>query len=524
MEMLRRKYVEHKRMLMFVMMSTFLWGLLSHGYCFFEYSFSHDSLIELHGAVFGNGLKISAGRVFAPFYRAMVRSDVTLPWMIGMLSLLWLGLSVFLTVRIFDIRSKVLAFLTAGIFTSNITVSATAATYLHDLDCYMFSLLCAVGTVCCWKFFRRGLLPGAVLLAVSIGMYQGFLSTAITLIMFVCILRLMEGGSFRAVFSEGIRAIVMILLGGILYAVSLKGIQKLSNVALLSENYNSMDRILWLTPDWIRILVRQSYEDWFSRLTNPANVYPGGLIRWIVAILTVIGATALLVWLLDKKTGIAEKLLCIALLVLLPFGMNLIYLLNLGNVHDLMVFAIWLFYLFVLLLCRWLVQRMGENAWCSRPDIRKWISATTVILVAVVFYGNMQFANGMYLKKDLEQSAYLSYMTRVLGRVEATEGYKIGDTEVFISGVPENLNEMPKGFDIYAEVTGLQRSDLLWFGTRQRYQTLLDYLLGVPMLLADQETWDAFQENPEIAQMPCYPDEGCVRMIDGILVVKLGNQ
>ena len=66
-------------------------------------------------------------------------------------SVLVIGLAVYLTVRLFRVESKVTVCLIAGIFATNIAVSATTATYIHDLDSYMFSLLLAVGSVYIWN-------------------------------------------------------------------------------------------------------------------------------------------------------------------------------------------------------------------------------------------------------------------------------------------------------------------------------------------------------------------------------------
>ena len=141
---LRDWYEKNKKMLLFALACTFLWGMLAHGYCFFDNSFSHDSLREFHGTIFGNGLKMQAGRVFTPLYRDLLRGDATVPWLIGMLSLLWMGITSFFTYKVLDIESKAAIALTAGVLAVNITVSANAATYLNDLDNHMFALLCAV--------------------------------------------------------------------------------------------------------------------------------------------------------------------------------------------------------------------------------------------------------------------------------------------------------------------------------------------------------------------------------------------
>ena len=163
--------------------SAFGWGFAAHGYMFTDNSVSHDSLREFHAEIVGNNIKMGSGRIFTPIYRELLGTDITMPWLMGILALLWIGLAVYLTARIFRMESKVLVCLTAGIFATNIAVSATTATYIHDLDSYMFSMLCAVAAVYLWKELKYGWLLGAVFAAGSIGIYQGYLFVVITLVL-----------------------------------------------------------------------------------------------------------------------------------------------------------------------------------------------------------------------------------------------------------------------------------------------------------------------------------------------------
>lgn len=151
-----------------------------------------------------------------PLYKAVFRTDLTLPWIAGLLSLVWIGLAVFLVIRMFRVESRNLIFLIAGIFTVNITVSATAATYMHDYDGDMFAMLCAVIAVYFWKNVRWGSVLGAAFVAMALGIYQSYISVTIVLVMFVCILELLDGANFKNILIKGLKAVGMLILGGIL--------------------------------------------------------------------------------------------------------------------------------------------------------------------------------------------------------------------------------------------------------------------------------------------------------------------
>ena len=517
MQQIRAFYEAHKKWLWFSLIATFLWGMVAHGYCFMDNNVSHDSLNEFQSAIVGNDIKIGSGRFFVPLYRDLLRSDVTLPWLIGVLSLLWIGLSVFLVVRMFRVRSKVTAFLIAGIFTVNISVSSTAATYLHDLDCNMFSLLCAVAAVYLWREKKRGWLWGIPLLTVSLGIYQSFLFTAASLVMIICILDLLDKRQFLQVLTDGLKAIAMILLAGLVYFIALRLVQAVTGVALSSGDYNSLDLMLGLTPAVLVQMVVQAYQDFFQRLLNAYSTYPQILVNLASILLLVSILGVLLVGALRSKLGWKESVLLLLLVVLLPLAMNMIYVLTLGGSHDLMVYSIWLVWLLALLLGDWLIGREGTGF----ARIQRGI---LLGIVAVLLYGSVQFSNGMYLKKDMEHDAYLAMMSRVVAKMEDCDGYVSGQTPVVFVGMPQSLNYIAPGFKDYWNVTGMMSSDVIFMPVKSRYQAYFDYVLGVPLLLAEDSVWTQVLNSPLAEQMPAFPEKGAVRMHDGVLVVKLGQR
>lgn len=505
---------DKKWWLIFSLATVFLWGMLAHAYRFLNGNFSHDSLVELNGAIFGNAHKIALGRLLVPLYRALLRSDLTLPWLIGVLSILWIGLSLFLILQILEIKDTKVAFLAAGILTANVTVSATAATYLHDLDCYMFALLCAVAAVWLWWRHAWGWLPGGILLVVSMGIYQGFLFVAVTLAMIRCILWLIEGETCKSVLTRGIKAIAMILQGGIVYWLALKLAEPVFGVALYSGDYNSLDKMDGVTLEMLPYLIFLTYKLCAYRIWNAPSAYPDFLTKLFTIGLVLTGLITLVQGM--KKLGWKEKGLVFLLVALLPLGANGIYILTVGGTHDLMVYAIWLLWLLPLVLLDrvWLP---GKTTGMMR---RKYVP---MALVAVLLWGNVQLSNGMYLEKELEQNAYLSLMTRVAGRMEACEAYIPGETPVVFVGLPQIQNSEIPGFEDSRDVTGMESPDVLVYPNRRRFQTYFDLILNTSLLLAEESEWDQIQASEQTAQMPCYPSQGCMEMRDGTLVVKLGE-
>lgn len=518
-ERVKGYFARHRYWLLFSLGATYLWGLLAHGYCFFDNSVSHDSLGEYHGTVFGSVLKMEVGRVFTPLYRDIFRSDATLPWLIGMLALLWLGLAVFFVLRIFRVTSKPLAAVIAGVCTVNISVSAFAATYLHDLDSNMFSLMLAMGAVYLWKRGRWGWLPGAVLIAGSLGIYQAYMFSAAAVVMMVCMLWLLDGEDIRSVMSRGLRAIGMFLLGACLYYLAMQGMLRLAGVTISSGEYNSVDRFLQLTPATFVSLSVETYQKYFEWLFFNYTTYPGFVMKKLPLLLLALAAVSVLQGFRRMRPG--EIGLFVVLLLLMPYVMNMLWLLTLGSAHELMTYAIWLTYLLPLLLTWRLFRRWKDHGW--KVWIAGAIHGAAMLAVLLIVYGGVQYANGMYLKKDQEFDAYLSLMTRIVGRMEMQEDYVPGQTPVVFVGLPESLNSSTPGFEEYSAAMGMQSTDVLWTPERSRFQAYFDYILETPIQIAEVEVWDDMLESALTAQMPCYPAAGCMQMRDGVLVVRLGD-
>ncbi len=514
---LKSKLIRNRKTILLCVISTFIWGLIAHAYIFLNNSFSHDSLNEFNAAIFGNELKIQTGRVFVPIYRIITRGSITLPWLIGILSLFYISISVFLVIKLFKIQSKAFTILISGIFTVNITVIALAATYVHDLDCNMLSLLFSVLAVYLWEKYDKGYLFGVISVCISLGLYQSYISTTITLILLFLIMKLMNCEDFYSVFKKGLKAIVMLIFGGILYFIAIKIICFLTNISLLSGNYNSLDTIFHMTIPEILYAGIYGYIYTCYQILSVVSLYSNAFIVVIHLSMIIIAGIIILLRVFQKEIHIKEKILTLFLIALLPVGMNICFVLMGGSSHDLMHYAIWLVYLFILLIAWWTVEYYDA----LKVNQRKRICSVLVGLVVVILWSNVQVANAAYLKKDIEQDANLSYFTRILYLMESYDGYITGETPVVFVGKPSTLlNEVP-GFESVYGITGSSDYYVLPVSERSYYQAYFSYILLNSAVMADTDTWEMMQYNYEVYTMSSYPYDNCIKMIDGVLVVKL---
>ena len=509
----KKRWEENRSTFLACMIATFFWGLLAHAYVFLNTMMNHDSLVEFNAAIYSNVYRYRAGRVLVPVYRFIVRSPIALPWLIGMISLVYIGLAVFLAVKYFRIRSKWMILLTAGIFAVNVTIIDNAGVYLHDLDCNMLAMLLAVLAAYLWKRYDKGFLYGILPVALSLGIYQSYVSVTIVLIIFALLLFLIDGGKAKDAFAKGLRSLVMLIGGGVIYLILVKVVCSLVGIPLSSGEYNSLNASASLTAEeWVTMFLR-GYFKFFYKFITAQSLYPTVMTAAVHLIIGG-GICALgLGWMIAAKKHGLEKMLAVALVLVLPLGMNISYVLSGGTSHDLMHYAFWLLYLLPLLLIEHLWKRFD---WSKRPVLRcaAWIPCC---LVALVVWGNVQTANGFYLQRDLIAKANQSLLTRVIHDMEQTEGYIPGNTPVIFLGGPE-LEPIP-GFENNRFMGSANHA--MGGAVPQYCQAYFDYVMLNPAIMADDETWWNMFENEEALAMPSYPAQGSIRMIDGNLVVRM---
>lgn len=510
------KFNNNKKKLFTCCASIFIWGLVAHAFIFFNASFTHDSINEFDSATLGNELRIQYGRVFVPLYRMIFKTNFALPWLTGFLALLWIALSLFLIVKAFNIKSNPIIFLLGGIMSVNLTVTAVAATYIHDLDCDMFALLLSVAAFYIWDRYKHGLLWGSILIGVSLGLYQSYISAAITLIIIFSIFSLLNGAKAKDVIIKGLKGILMLIVGGIIYYFFSRFIPFITKTQIVTDGYNSV----YKKHSFVSILlgVVKSYLFSISRMIFTPSGYNALFIE-IVNIAIIIITLKLLGALINNNIkDKSAKALAIILIVSIPLGMNVSQIFTGGIGHDVMRYCVCFSYLLALLTLSMYIKTVKVQ----RPNFKSIIQIVSLALIFIVLWGNVQFSNTVYIKKDIECESNKILFTRVLDKMESADGYVSGETPVAFVGKPKKVQQEMPNFTATYKLIGCESSFALGAAKHSYYQAYFDYVLTTPILLTSEQQRKELYKRAEVKKMPAFPSNACVQMIDGILVVKLG--
>ena len=158
--------------------SVMIIGLIAHTYKFTNTLLNHDSLYNGHNSQ----NMVTLGRWFLSV-ACGTGGYFDLPWMNGILSLFWIGLTAAVIVDIFEIRDPVVIVLAGGLLVSFPCITNTFF-YEYTADGYMLAMLLSALTL--WLSRMRDekkshILLAALCICFSCGTYQAYVSFALML-------------------------------------------------------------------------------------------------------------------------------------------------------------------------------------------------------------------------------------------------------------------------------------------------------------------------------------------------------
>lgn len=162
--------------------SAFVIGLLIHLPVMLSDIPNHDGLSSMY---FDQNM-ITSGRWFLTVACGF-SSYFTIPWVIGLIGMLWLSLSSVVLTETMELEDPLTIIGVSGLLVSFPALASTFA-YVFTMDGYMMALFLAVLSVLFTQKYKKGWILGGVCLAFSMGIYQAYLPFAILLCVYVILL------------------------------------------------------------------------------------------------------------------------------------------------------------------------------------------------------------------------------------------------------------------------------------------------------------------------------------------------
>lgn len=492
-----------KQNMIYSVCTTFVFIFVAHGFLFTNEFFSHDSVSNTFYSASSPQFYLSVGRFIIPLYETM-KGPYSAPWLIGLFFTIWMSLVCFLVVELFQFKSKYTIIITSGILCTNTTLAFTGATYIYCLDEYALALLGAVVAAYCFSKWEKGAIVGICFLIFSLSMYQAYFTVALALCFIFTVQKIIEHKEIKKTILYGIRQIGLLLCSFGVYFLIWTLLCKNFRI----EKFRSTEETIFGKGLLAFFnMLADTYINYFQRLFDISGLL-GKAYATFNFLLLILFFYILFQFLLEEKISISKKMILIFTALCIPIVFMSSKIILAGNTSELVGYAYELIYIFYLV---W-IEKYGLKEQAKKIIVCFFANS----LICCIIYGNILMSNQAYIKKDLEKTATISLVTRIIDRIETLEGYFPNDTWVYIVG-DLRYSDVNNG---KMDVSYLETKTGLWYNQSATYNLvwyITDYM-NYPMQIT---TGSDLADIEEIQKMPCFPAIGSVKMIGEIAVVKL---
>lgn len=489
-----------------ILLSTLIFMVIAHGFCYTNTLFSHDSIRTFFWT---RNNTISIGRYLLPLL-LLIRGKYYPPLLVGMLTYIFLSIIICICVYLFGLKKKTSIILVSGIFSTTSTLTLLNATYINFSDMYVFALLLVTIGAYLWRNYKYGFIIAIIPLFLSLPIYQPYICFFTGIVILLSLKDLFGEKRIKDIIlgqRSILTAIIALISSMIIYAISLK----LINICFhfeLTNNYNSVKNIGAFSGinQIINLFIATYTHFGYYIIIHPNTYYyiQISIINIILIFLSLYICIKQLLKLKDKRTRL---IVFITSILLIPFIINFVSFIGKGVEHQLMIYPFFLLYVFIIMLI-------------EHYPLKPFNSLITIIILFTLF-SNIIYSNQCYLIKDLNVKSTLITINRIIDRLEETEGYDAGKTKVTIIGTLNTGPLFVPRKEIDGKGIGMDYNyGLTYYET---YKLFFDNYLAYPINIISKEEMLTLKNRKEVKDMPCFPNKNSIKFIDDTLIVKLSN-
>lgn len=486
--------------------SAILLGFLTHLYIFTNALPNHDGLLN----IYSEQAKFSSGRFFlSPF--AGIGSYFDLPWVNGVLAVLYLAITAVALTELFELRKKLAIVLMSGLLVAFPTVTATFS-YMFTADGYMLAYMVTALSLVLTKSYKYGFVPGAFLFFLSVGVYQANLPFALTLItVFLIREALSREADIQRIGRYTLRFFLMGTIGMGLYALLFKIYTNFLSGPI--ADYQGLNEIGSDPPTLSEsfTLINDSFQEFFFRgfITDmPVNLFE--VLNVLLFGLIVSGFIYLAAY---HKTYLKLPLLAIAgvLMLLLPLLAYSMYFISPEvSYHMLMVMS---------LLSLYLLPVVFYDAYTPTGRLSPLLSWGTLLVTAVIVFNFIIIANISYFNMNMKYEKSYGLANRIVDRIEQTEGYE-GAEKLAVFGrasLDDNISTEEVSQSV-PKMTGVLGNRFL--AHPLHYERMFKHFFGLSLELVEEEEKDLLLESTLYQEMGVWPAEDSIFILDDTVLIK----
>ena len=486
-------------------------GLLAHSYKICSWLPNWDSLVFRYDAQ----NMISLGRWFLPVVCSF-SSFYDLPFLSGIITIFFHALGSVLICRILSVERKITAGLIGAVIVTFPTVTSVLM-YNYVADGYAIAFFLSVLSALFIVKEKPNYLISALLITLSCGIYQAYITVTIMLLLIWLIERVVfHKAAFMDILKKSSLMLVTGISGVALYAIILKIILA-ANSAKLLDYQGASEAASFSGFDFYSSLytIKETFIGCFFDLSEGLNVF----IVLNVFVLLFTAVYYLLSFIKNKLYKNPANILMIAVLcVLLLFGAAALAFINPGvDYHNLMLMGYSVFYLFFLLIYEKSMEKDQKNR-----AVKCWI----VLIASLIIIANqIVIANVSYHKAQIAYEKSYGVLLRIADRIEETPKSDECDRILVIGALDDSH---AYSVNLTPDITGITdgyiiRADDETVGQSVLCSALNDYC-GKNYSFISGDEKKAFIAKDEVKSMNLWPKDNCIKVINDAIVIKLGME
>lgn len=497
-------------------------GVVTHIYVLTNKLYNYD---ELPNTPSGFGVGIQNNRWFLELMgkvtARLFTGSYSLPVLNGVLSILLLAASAVLIVRMFQLKNTIFGFCVGGLMLAFPAVTCmfffmfTAVYYAGGI---FLSVLAAYLCVRHPRSIRYNA-AAVVITACALGIYQAYFPGTVSLLLISVILLLAfdEETSPKNILTLCLRYVAVLLAGVIVYFCMNQVFRIYWNVDATMGTYQGMDTMGQLSLTDIVGGIQKCYTSFLTlSIGNVMYLNNSVMVQKCFGILMLLTLISVVILLVRKKTAWINKVFLVICFLLLPVALFMIYIMApKAWSYTLMMYPV----VFLLVLFFVFAERFSLLGFVQRNMAAIWqwgtLAASAVILVVYIWYGN-----GCYMALEYTKYHDLAYFETMITQIKSLDGYT-DDMPVAIIG--SNIEDQTNQAGSLLGQTFLMdgKVDSNVDGTSGLY--IMTRMLGFTPSMCGYDETRAWMERREVAEMPNYPDDGSIQVIDGTIIVKLSD-
>ncbi len=503
----------------FAFISTLILMLITHGFSFANLMYSHDSLFFY---VTNEPQKVDYGRTLYPFIVSL--RGLATPWMMGFFSSIYVAVSVVLVVRLLNF-DKIKSLCVSLLFATNISLISLFSAYIYDGDANCLALLLACFAAYSFdRFSNHKEFFSITAIILCLMLYQAFIGVTVGLFLLLLIIKASKcknNKDVHSLFLLGTKMVLSLLASAIIYIILMTVFANIFTGGLIG-GYNGAGNIYNLNLQKILISFPKSYYVVLKNLLKPAGY--NGVIVILSKVYLLISIIILGIIYIKKNSDYLGSLrIIIPCVILLPMGINAIYLVSFGLIHQLMIFSFC--FLLILPLVLWEIISDGEHAYSSYSadmnSITRIIGFSSVIAIIVIGYNNINYANGAYVYKKLVYDNTLLHAHQIWKDVNSLDGYDDGKTPVVFIGEFEDSKASyngPVASKYEGDLLGGQNVSITYDSSIGNFYSAI---LGRDLNFQSNNFSD--EEMKKYFGAPVYPQQGYCFMEGDTVIVKMAD-